>query len=66
MNNIADTQMKKKLITPSLLVFILLAFITIPGCQFIEDVFKVGVWVGIIIVVAVLALIALIIKSFKK
>jgi len=58
--------MNKKLTTPSILVFIFLAFSTIPGCQFIEDVFKVGIWVGIIIVVAVLALIALIIKSFKK
>lgn len=58
--------MNKKLTTPSILVFIFLAFVLIPGCQFIEDVFKVGIWVGIIIVVAVLALIALIIKSFKK
>lgn len=57
--------MKKKLMTPSLLVFIIMA-VTIPGCQFIEDVFKVGIWVGIIIVVAILALIALIVKSFKK
>lgn len=58
--------MIKKLITPSLLVFILPALSTLSGCQFIGDVFKVGIWVGIIIVIAVLALIALIIKSFKK
>jgi uncharacterized membrane protein YkvI len=58
--------MKKKLVTPSLLVFIFLTFSTISGCQFIEDVFKIGIWVGVIIVVAILALIALIIKSFKK
>ncbi|MBS1494863.1 MAG: hypothetical protein JST55_15220 [Bacteroidetes bacterium] len=58
--------MKKKLITPSLLVFIFLTLSLLPGCQFIEDIFKVGIWVGIIIVVAVLALILLIIKSFKK
>jgi uncharacterized membrane protein YkvI len=58
--------MKKKLVTPSSLVFIFLTVCTIPGCQFIEDVFKVGIWVGVIIVIAVLALVALIIKSFKK
>jgi len=58
--------MKKKLITPSLLVFVFLALTSLSGCQFIEDVFKVGIWVGIIIVIAVLALVALIIKSFKK
>ncbi len=58
--------MNKKLVTPSLLVFVFLAVFTMPGCQFIEDVFKVGIWVGVIIVIAILALIALIIKSFKK
>jgi hypothetical protein len=44
----------------------LLALSIIPGCQFIEDVFKIGIWVGFIIVIAALALIALVIKSFKK
>lgn len=58
--------MRKKLIAPICLVFMFLILSLLPGCQFIEDVFKVGIWVGIIIVVAVLALVALVIKSFKK
>jgi len=58
--------MTKKLIHPSVSVFMCLALSIISGCQFIEDVFKIGIWVGFIIVIAVLALIALIIKSFKK
>jgi hypothetical protein len=58
--------MKNKLVTPSLLVFIFLTLISISGCEFIGDVFKVGVWVGIIIVIAVIALIGLVIKMFKK
>ncbi len=55
-----------KLTIPGILVFIFLALSTISGCQFIEDVFKIGIWVGVIIVIAILALVALIIKSFKK
>ncbi len=58
--------MSTKLTIPGILVFIFLAFSTISGCQFIEDVFKIGIWVGVIIVIAILALVALIIKSFKK
>ena len=58
--------MAKKLATPGFLVFIFLVACTFQGCQFIEDVFKVGIWVGVIIVIAILALIALVIKSFKK
>ncbi len=58
--------MSTKLTIPGILVFIFLAFSTISGCQFIEDVFKIGIWVGVIIVIAILALVALIIKSFNK
>jgi len=36
------------------------------GCEFIGDVFKTGIWVGVIIVVAVVAVIAFIAKSFFK
>jgi uncharacterized membrane protein YkvI len=58
--------MSTKLTIPVILVFIFLTFSTISGCQFIEDVFKIGIWVGVIIVIAILALVTLIIKSFKK
>jgi len=36
------------------------------GCEFIGDVFKTGVWVGIIIVIAIAAVIAFIVKMFSK
>lgn len=36
------------------------------GCEFIGDVFKTGVWVGVIIIIAVIALIAFIVKMFSK
>lgn len=46
------------------LVFVSLLII-LPGCEFIGDVFKAGIWVGIIIIIAVLAVIAFIVKMFK-
>lgn len=39
--------------------------VSLPGCEFIGDVFKAGIWVGIIIIIAVIAVIAFIIKMFK-
>ncbi|MEO8447021.1 MAG: hypothetical protein ABI528_05965 [bacterium] len=36
------------------------------GCEFIGDVFKTGIWVGIIIVVAIIAVIAGLVKIFSK
>ncbi len=39
------------------LAFIALLMTTLSSCQFIEDIFKAGVWSGIIIIVVVLALI---------
>ncbi|HMQ68796.1 MAG TPA: phosphatidate cytidylyltransferase [Ignavibacteria bacterium] len=36
------------------------------GCEFIGDIFKAGVWVGIIIFVALAAVIGFLIKLFKK
>ncbi|MBN8583762.1 MAG: hypothetical protein J0M37_01610 [Ignavibacteria bacterium] len=39
--------------------------VILPGCEFIGDVFKAGIWVGIIIIIAILAVIAFIVKMFK-
>jgi len=39
--------------------------VVLPGCEFIGDVFKAGIWVGIIIIIAILAVIAFIVKMFK-
>lgn len=44
---------------------VFIALLTFPGCEFIGDVFKAGIWVGIVIVIAVLAVIAFIVKMFK-
>lgn len=45
----------------SLLTIILFTF---SGCQVIGDIFKAGVWVGIIIVIIVIALLIWIIRKF--
>lgn len=47
----------------------LLAFavaLTLPGCDVIGTIFEVGVWVGVVAVVAVLALIAFVISRFRR
>lgn len=38
----------------------------LPGCDFIGDVFKTGIWVGVIIIIAILAVAAFIFKMFKN
>ena len=40
--------------------------VLLSGCEFIGDVFKTGIWVGVIIVVAIIAVIAFIAKMFSK
>ncbi len=47
------------------LCFIQMIFL-LNGCEFIGDVFKTGVWVGIIIIIAIIAVIAFIVKLFSK
>lgn len=57
--------MKKiNLVIPSLLIFAFISLVTIPGCGLIENIFKAGMWVGIIGVVLVIGIIALLFKSF--
>lgn len=48
------------------LMVLSLCVITFSGCDFIGDVFKAGIWVGVIIVIAIITVIALIIKMFKS
>ena len=45
---------------------LLLILAIIPGCQAIADIFKAGVWVGIILVVVVVGVILMIARAFKK
>lgn len=56
---------KRNLISP-LLIILFIFTIIFPGCEFIGDVFKAGIWVGIIIIIAILAVIGLIVKMFTK
>lgn len=47
--------------------FLFLALVALfSGCEFIGDVFKTGIWVGVIIVIAVLVIIGFIFSMFKK
>jgi len=48
------------------LSLIFVSLIILPGCEFIGDVFKAGIWVGIIIVIAIIAVIAFVIRMFRK
>jgi len=58
--------MQKNLtLTISCLSAVLLAFL-FPGCEFIGDVFKAGIWVGIIVIIAILAVVGLLVRMFKK
>jgi hypothetical protein len=58
-------KMKKQISVIYLSLVFAALLVILPGCEFIGDVFKAGIWVGIIIVIAVLAVIAFIIKMFK-
>jgi hypothetical protein len=41
----------------SLFVLLLLSTVTLTGCDLIVDIFQAGVWVGVILVIGVIALI---------
>ena len=47
----------------SLLLLLIVAILTTAGCQVIGDIFKAGVWVGVILVVAVIGLIAWVVSK---
>ncbi len=57
--------MKKHFSVIYMMIIFTLLLVILPGCEFIGDVFKAGIWVGIIIIIAVIAVIAFIIKMFK-
>lgn len=57
--------MKKYYSVFYMMVIFVSLLVILPGCEFIGDVFKAGIWVGIIIIIAVIAVIAFIIKMFK-
>ena len=45
---------------------ITLISITASGCEVIGNIFQAGMWVGIIVIVAVIAVIAFIVRLFSK
>jgi len=55
---------KKNFITPAFLLITFFSLITLPGCGLIENIFKAGLWVGVIGVVVVIGIILLIVRSF--
>jgi len=56
----------KKSISILLAGFIIISSIFLSGCQAIGDIFKAGVWVGVIIVILIIALIIFIISRAGK
>jgi len=48
---------------PYLLLPIIFLF---PGCAAIGDIFKAGIWVGVIVVIVIIVIVGFIIKMFKK
>ncbi len=52
-----------RLIQIAVLVLIVQTF---SGCEVIGDIFKAGIWVGIIIIIAIIAVIVFIARMFKK
>lgn len=50
----------------SLLVIPFLMLATLAGCSVIGDIFKVGVWVGILFVVVIIAIIFGVMSMFRK
>ncbi len=50
----------------SFFLFVAVCAFTLAGCQAIGDIFKAGVWVGVIVVVVILGIILMIARAFKK
>jgi hypothetical protein len=48
-----------------LFALLLVSTLTLTGCEVIGDIFKAGVWVGVILVVAVVAIIAWLVSKRK-
>jgi len=50
----------------SLYLMLVCLMMTLSGCQAIADIFKAGVWVGIVIVLVVIFLIVFLVSRAKK
>jgi predicted small secreted protein len=47
-------------------LFLVIAAFTLTGCEAIATIFEAGVWVGVIIVVVILALVGFIFSRFRR
>lgn len=59
-------QIKDKVMNRIIKILVIVFPFLFGGCEFIGDVFKAGIWVGVVIVIAILAVTAFIVKSFKN
>lgn len=57
--------MKQLSLASSVFILVLLAFF-LPGCEVIGDIFQAGVWVGVLVVVAIIGLIVWLIGKARK
>ena len=55
--------MNKNIFTSVFFALAVFTLTTISGCGAIEGIFKAGVWVGVIVVVAIVGIILVIVKS---
>jgi hypothetical protein len=52
-----------KNLSVSMALFLLVLLVSLSGCQLVGDIFKAGVWVGVLVVVAVIGLIIFLISK---
>jgi hypothetical protein len=50
----------------AMLVLSMIASFSFAGCEAIGDIFKAGIWVGVIVVVGIVAVIGFVMMLFKK
>lgn len=50
----------------SLFVALLFMMVTLSSCELVGDIFKAGVWVGVLVVVGIIALIIFLISKARK
>ena len=57
---------KMKQLTVLSFTFLLMLSVLLPGCEVIGDIFKAGMWVGVLVVVAIVGLIVWLVGKARK
>lgn len=52
--------------TRSILAALLLFSVTLSSCELVGDIFEAGIWVGVLIIVGIIALVIWLISRFRK